>query len=88
MSDNKVEWKLIRHKFQNSELNYNEITNGKISLIAKDSKVDALERVVRVLNDSGVTLYQDDWIEFENKMLKADNRRLKNIIEHGDDSGD
>jgi hypothetical protein len=35
------------------------------------------------LNNSGCKFYQDDWIEFENKMLKEEIIRLKFMIDNG-----
>jgi hypothetical protein len=59
---------------------YYEITNGKISLLTKDDDDEALQPIVDALNNSGCRFIQDDWIEFENKMLKKEISRLKFMI--------
>ena len=82
-----MEWKLIGHNHQIADTGdydgYYEITNGKISLRINDDDDEALQHIVDALNDSGCKFYQDDWLEFENKMLKEEISRLKFMIDSG-----
>lgn len=81
-----VSWKLIGHSYQIFDTGdydgYYEITDGKISLLTKDEDDEVLKSVVDVLNDLGCKFYQDDWFEFENKMLKEEINRLKFMIDN------
>ena len=80
-------WELKGHSHQIADTGdydgYYEITNGKISLLTKDDDDEALQPIVDALNDSGCKFYQDDWFEFENKMLKEEISRLKFMIDNG-----
>ena len=80
-------WKLKGHSHQIADTGdydgYYEITNGKISLLTKDDDDEALQPIIDALNDSCCKFYQDDWFEFENKMLKEEISRLKFMIENG-----
>jgi hypothetical protein len=82
-----TEWKLIGHSSQIGDTGdydgHYEITDGKVSLLTKDDDDESLQPIVDALNDSGCKFYQDDWFEFENRMLKEENARLKFIIENG-----
>jgi hypothetical protein len=82
-----MKWELKGHSHQIADTGdydgYYEITNGKISLLTKDDDDEALQPVVDALNNSGCKFYQDDWIEFENKMLKEEISRLKFMINNG-----
>jgi hypothetical protein len=79
-------WELKGHSHQIADTGdydgYYEITNGKISLLTKDDDDEALQPIVDALNDSGCEFYQDDWLEFENKMLKEEISRLKFRIDN------
>lgn len=79
-------WELKGHSHQIADTGdydgYYEITNGKISLLTTDDD-EALQPIVDVLNDSGCKFYQDDWFEFENKILKEEITRLKFMIDNG-----
>jgi hypothetical protein len=79
-------WELKGHSYQIADTGdydgYYEITNGKISLLTKDDDDEALQPIVDALNDSGCNFYQDDWFEFENKMLKEEISRLKFMIDN------
>lgn len=81
------DWKLVPHSHQIADTGdydgHYEITNGKISLLTKDDDDEALQPIVNALNDSKCKFYQDDWLEFENKILKEEIRRLKFMIENG-----
>jgi hypothetical protein len=80
-------WELKGRSYQIADTGdydgYYEITNGKISLLTKDDDDEALQPIVDALNDSGCKFYQDDWFEFENKMLKEEITRLKFMIDNG-----
>jgi hypothetical protein len=80
-------WELKGHSHQIADTGdydgYYEITNGKISLLTKDDDDEALQPIVDALNDSGCKFYQDDWFEFENRMLKEEISRLKFMIDNG-----
>ena len=82
-----TDWKLKGHSHQIADTGdydgYYEITNGKISLLTKDDDDEALQPIVDALNDSGCKFYQDDWFEFENKMLKEEISHLKFMIDNG-----
>ena len=71
------------HYYYDYEDVNDEITNGKISLLTKDDDDEALQPIVDALNDSGCKFYQDDWFEFENKILKEEITRLKFMINNG-----
>ena len=62
---------------------YYEITNGKISLLTKDDDDEVLQPIVEALNASGCKFYQDDWLEFENQILKKEIKRLQFMIDNG-----
>lgn len=78
------DWKLIGHSHQIADTGdydgHYEITNGKISLLTQDDDDESLQPIVDALNDSGCKFYQDDWFEFENKMLKDENAELREIV--------
>jgi len=80
-------FKLIGHSGQIADTGdydgYYEITDGKVSLLTKDDDDEVLQPIVDALNNSGCKFYQDDWFEFENKILKDENERLKFMIENG-----
>ena len=82
-----ADWKLKGQSHQIADTGdydgYYEITNGKMSLLTKDDDDEALQPIVDALNDSGCKFYQDDWFEFENKMLKEEISRLKFMIDNG-----
>lgn len=75
------EWKIKGHPYQIADTGdyggHYEITNGKISLLTKEENDEVLQPIVDALNNSGCKFYQDDWFEFENKLLKE--RILKEI---------
>lgn len=77
------DWRLVGHSSQVADTGdydgYYEITNGKISLLTKDDDKEALQPVVDAFNNSGCRFYQDDWFEFENKVLKDEIRNLQSI---------
>ena len=83
----RTSFKLVGHSGQIADTGdydgYWEITNGKISLLTKDDDDEALQPIVDSLNDSGCKFYQDDWFEFENRMLKEEISRLKFMIDNG-----
>lgn len=77
-------WKLKPHPHQIADTGgYYEITDDKISLLTKDDDDEALQTIVDALNDSGCKFYQDDWFEFENKILKEEIIRLKFMVDNG-----
>lgn len=88
MKENKnSEWELIGHSYQIADIGYYdghyEITNGKICILTKDDDDESLQPVVDALNDSGCKFYQDDFIDFENRMLKEEIKRLTFMINNG-----
>ena len=82
-----ADWELKGHSYQIADTGdydgYYEITNGKISLLTKGDDDEALQPIVDALNDSGCKFYQDDWFEFENRMLKEEISRLRFMIDNG-----
>lgn len=82
-------WELIGHSHQIADTGdydgHYEITNGKISLLTQDDDDESLQPIVDALNNSGCKFYQNDWFEFENKMLKDENAELKADLEHNTD---
>jgi hypothetical protein len=79
------EWKLIGHSHQIADTgDYDgcyEITNGKVSLYTKDDDEDALNAVVKALNDSDCKFFLDDSDKFELYMEKMENERLRSKLE-------
>ena len=77
------DWRLVGHSSQIADTGdydgHYEITNGKISLLTKDDDEEALQPVVDAFNNSGCRFYQDDWFEFENKVLKYEIKSLQSI---------
>jgi hypothetical protein len=76
-----AKWKLVGHSYQIADTGdydgHYEITNGKISLLTNEDDEELLQPIVDELNNSDCKFYQDDWFEFENKMLKEENQRLQ-----------
>ena len=83
-TEKKTDWSLIGHSHQIADTGdfdgHYEITNGKISLLTKDDNDEALQTIVDALNNSDCKFYQDDWLEFENEMLKERNKELVSEI--------
>lgn len=75
------EWRLEGHSYQIADTGdydgHYEITNGKISLLTKDDDEEALKPIINALNNSDCKFYQDDFLEFENSMLKNEIHDLK-----------
>lgn len=78
------DWKLIGHLYQITDTGdydgHYEITNGKISLLTRDDDDESLRPIVDALNDSCCKFYQDDWLEFENKIFKDENAELRERV--------
>lgn len=82
-----ADWKFVAHSHQIADTgDYDgcyEITNGKVSIFTKDDDDEALESVVKALNESGCKFYLDDSTEFEAHILREENKRLHYMIENG-----
>ena len=80
-------YKLIGHSHQIADTgDYDgcyEITNGKLSLFTKDDDEEALEPIVKALNESECDFYIGDSAEFEAHILKEENKKLHFMIENG-----
>ena len=80
--ENKFE--LISHSHQIADTgDYDgcyEITNGKISIFTKDDDDDALDKVVKSLNESGCKFYKDDSDQNHIDSLKSEIAELKHEI--------
>lgn len=76
----KQNWKLVPHSYQIADTGdydgYYEITNGKMSIYTKDDDDEALEPVVKALNESGSEFYLDDSAEFEASILRGQVKML------------
>lgn len=74
-------WELIGHSYQivytGDYGGHYEVTNGKISLLTIDDDDEAIQPIVDALNDSGVIFYQDDFFDFENRIIKQELEQLK-----------
>ena len=75
------EWKLIAHSHQIADTgDYDgcyELTNGRVSLYTKDDDDEALEEVIKALNDSGCKFFLDDSAEFELHLARQENEILR-----------
>jgi len=83
----KTNWKLVGHSHQIADTGdydgYYEITNGSVSIYTLDDDDDALELVVKALNESGCKFYLDDSTEFDLHILREENKRLQFMINNG-----
>tara|TARA_R100000781_G_C4081320_1_gene127845 strand:+ start:1097 stop:1537 length:441 start_codon:yes stop_codon:yes gene_type:complete len=74
-------WKLIGHSHQIADTGdydgHYELTNGKISLLTKEDDDEAIQPIADALNDSGIKFYQDDFFEFENRIIKQELDELR-----------
>lgn len=75
------DFKLIGHSHQIADTgDYDgcyEITNGKVSIFTTDDDDEALEPIVKALNDSGAKFYLDDSDLVDNYILRHDISELK-----------
>jgi len=75
------EWKLIGHSHQIADTgDYDEcyeITNGKVSIFTQDDDEDALQPIVKALNESGCKFYLDDSAQFELNLEKEETKKLR-----------
>jgi hypothetical protein len=82
-----ADWKLIAHSHQIADTgDYDgcyEVTNGNVSLFTKDDDDEAIEPVVKALNESGINFYIDDSDKWELQAIRDENKRLHYMIDNG-----
>jgi len=84
-----TEWKLLTHSHEladtgdYSEVEY-EITNGAVSIFTADEGIEeAIEPIIKALNDCDCTFYLNDDTDWELSMLRQDNEKMLYMIENG-----
>lgn len=85
MEKTERKYELIGHSHQIADTGdydgYYEITNGEVSILTQDDDDEALEEVVKALNNSGCKFYLDDSDRWEANHYKQEFERLEMYLE-------